>query len=334
MPRKQNDLSQNSLNRSEKMVIGPQGRGAGVQTANEGIDAFKGDLIPNSNMSGISTLTDASPPSMRTPHSHNVSSQLQSAGHHTYYGRRDDKLDISPENKQTRKNLLRDSIFTDWKDDASSADLGDPGEMQKKDPLRTMIWKLYSKTKTQLPNSERMENLTWRMMAMDLKRKERELALYVEVTPLPSAFADMQLSLRANQQPANAHLRTSVDFSNTPDPEAMNIDDFIFPTSIASPAGLSATPPTPPIHTTAPGIPIQTKKDIHDQSHPNFPPSAPPHDGMRGHEFDYVQRRVRKTSIDETRVIFCFLGRDTPKSIELTGNLNSLESDLPSFPRK
>jgi GATA-binding protein len=84
----------------------------------------------------------------------------------------------------------------------------------------------------------------------------------------------------------------------------MNIDDFIFPNSIASPAGLSASPPTPPSHTTASAIPIQTKKDIQDPSHPNFPPSAPPHDGLRNHEFDYVRRRVRKTSIDETKVRF------------------------------
>lgn len=46
--------------------------------------------------------------------------------------------------------------------------------MQKNDPLATQIWKLYSKTKSQLPNQERMANLTWRMMAMSLKRQEKE----------------------------------------------------------------------------------------------------------------------------------------------------------------
>ena len=83
-------------------------------------------------------------------------------------------LDISKENQNTRKDLLRESFFPNWKDDAASAGLADPDEMQKQDPLATQIWKLYSKTKTQLPNQERMENLTWRMMAMNLKRKERE----------------------------------------------------------------------------------------------------------------------------------------------------------------
>ena len=85
-------------------------------------------------------------------------------------------LDLLPEHTVARKELLREAYFPDWKDDASSGDLGHPDEMQKNDPLATQIWKLYSKTKSQLPNQERMENLTWRMMAMSLKRKEREQA--------------------------------------------------------------------------------------------------------------------------------------------------------------
>ena len=56
--------------------------------------------------------------------------------------------------------------------------------MQKKDPLATQIWKLYSKTKTRLPNQERMENLTWRMMAMSLKRREQMQAMFVACLPI------------------------------------------------------------------------------------------------------------------------------------------------------
>lgn len=82
-----------------------------------------------------------------------------------------------PVAQQMRKNgLLRDTVFDDWKDDASASDLADPTEMQKQDPLGIQIWKLYSKTKTQLPNRERMDNLSWRMMSMNLKRKEQEQA--------------------------------------------------------------------------------------------------------------------------------------------------------------
>jgi GATA-binding protein, other eukaryote len=90
-----------------------------------------------------------------------------------------DKLDFSGLDSVS-KELLRESFFPTWKDDASGAELDSPDEMQKKDPLATQIWRLYSKTKKQLPNQERMENLTWRMMAMNLrKRKQEDAARYV-----------------------------------------------------------------------------------------------------------------------------------------------------------
>jgi GATA-binding protein len=90
-----------------------------------------------------------------------------------------DKLDFSAA-ISARKELLRESFFPTWKDDAAGEELDSPDEMQKKDPLATQIWRLYSKTKKQLPNHERMENLTWRMMAMSLrKRRQEEAARYV-----------------------------------------------------------------------------------------------------------------------------------------------------------
>lgn len=71
--------------------------------------------------------------------------------------------------------LLQDSLFPEWSSGAPPrVGIDGPDEMQRKDPLATQIWKLYSRTKAQLPNQERMENLTWRMMAMSLKRKEQE----------------------------------------------------------------------------------------------------------------------------------------------------------------
>jgi GATA-binding protein len=78
-------------------------------------------------------------------------------------------------NAQTQDGMLSDAIFPEWKTGAPRG--GDnPEELQKSDPLAAQIWKLYTRTKSQLPNQERMENLTWRMMAMSLKRKEREQA--------------------------------------------------------------------------------------------------------------------------------------------------------------
>ena len=80
-------------------------------------------------------------------------------------------------NDVAQNELLKDAVFSDWKDDAGPGASESAEEMQKQDPLGTQIWKLYSKTKTRLPNQERMENLTWRMMALNLKRREREQAL-------------------------------------------------------------------------------------------------------------------------------------------------------------
>ena len=70
--------------------------------------------------------------------------------------------------------MLQDSLFADWKDDSTGLDLESPEEMARRDPLATQVWRLYSRVKTQLPNAERMENLTWRMMSMNLRRKEME----------------------------------------------------------------------------------------------------------------------------------------------------------------
>ncbi|KAL8655337.1 MAG: hypothetical protein Q9210_000933 [Variospora velana] len=208
----------------------------------------------------------------------------------------DIKLALSVENHQTRQNVLGNAVFSDWQDDATQDDLGRPEEMQKKDPLATQIWKLYSRTKTQLPNQERMENLTWRMMAMNLRRKEAERARLARQTQ--------------STHSGIAKLRQSQDLTNPPgsdlDPDPMNLDDFITPNSVASPAGI-ATPSPPAQHATAvsastsTAIPIKTRKEPEAATHPNFAPSAPSHDRSRASEFGYVQRRVRKTSIDETK---------------------------------
>ncbi|KAL8773474.1 MAG: hypothetical protein Q9209_001578 [Squamulea sp. 1 TL-2023] len=229
------------------------------------------------------------------------------------------KLALSLENSQTHRNVLGEAVFPDWRDDATSADLIHPEEMQKKDPLGTQIWKLYSRTKTQLPNQERMENLTWRMMAMNLKRKEQER---LRCVALILAFACVCLQFRESptnilcygrrlQQPASApsgiaRLRESQDFTNNSDPDSMNLDDFIVPDSIPSPANMpSPTPSREHVpaqsNAVASAIPIKTRKESEQAPHPNFAPSAPSHDRSRAREFDYVQRRVRKTSIDETR---------------------------------
>ncbi|KAF8906565.1 hypothetical protein CPB84DRAFT_404413 [Gymnopilus junonius] len=50
----------------------------------------------------------------------------------------------------------------------------DPEQLAKDDPLATQVWKMYARTKVNLPHAQRMENITWRMMALALKKKKEE----------------------------------------------------------------------------------------------------------------------------------------------------------------
>ncbi|KAF4567451.1 hypothetical protein EYR40_006454 [Pleurotus pulmonarius] len=57
----------------------------------------------------------------------------------------------------------------------------DPEQLAKDDPLATQVWKMYARTKATLPHAQRMENLTWRMMALTMrKKKEEEMKLLSE----------------------------------------------------------------------------------------------------------------------------------------------------------
>lgn len=66
--------------------------------------------------------------------------------------------------------LLRDNTFP-LREKPENEDIE---EERAKDPLATQIWRLYARTKAQLPHKERLENLTWRMMAMRLRRSENK----------------------------------------------------------------------------------------------------------------------------------------------------------------
>ncbi|GAN02876.1 hypothetical protein MAM1_0029d02325 [Mucor ambiguus] len=72
--------------------------------------------------------------------------------------------------------LLSDSLFPprkpslmDSNEEEETSELMD--SKSKTDPLATQVWRLYTKAKDTLPNGSRLENLTWRMMAMTLNKK-------------------------------------------------------------------------------------------------------------------------------------------------------------------
>ncbi|KAH7116810.1 hypothetical protein B0J11DRAFT_552776 [Dendryphion nanum] len=207
--------------------------------------------------------------------------------------------------------MLRDSIFPALRNDAGDPNIDSPDELRRNDPLGTQIWKLYSKAKTQLPNAERMENLTWRMMAMSMRRAELErnkgLTMSNSLNP-PATLSAIARPAPRSAPSGIAQLRKSVDDrAQTPQQDAMNMDEFIYASSVASPAGL---PPSPSSNetraasnATAPAIPIRKTNQPQDQNLALAHASAPPVPPLitRENEFGYVQRHVRKTSIDERR---------------------------------
>lgn len=94
----------------------------------------------------------------------------------------------------------------------------------------------------------------------------------------------------------------------------MNLDDFIFSDNISTPAGLG-TSPSPELakkesekssNAIASAIPIKMRKEPSQFAVPQSVP-VPHHNPRNTEEFNYVQRHIRKTSIDERRVSSRFL---------------------------
>ena len=88
----------------------------------------------------------------------------------------------------------------------------------------------------------------------------------------------------------------------------MSIDDFIVPSSVASPTGFISPAPidNSVLQNTSQDTTIPGRQAKQQQKTPmGLPPASVPKNiahPSRAGEFDYVQRRVRKTSIDERSV--------------------------------
>ncbi len=129
--------------------------------------------------------------------------------------------------------------------------------------------------------------------------------------PPPSSAASARPAARSAPSGIAQQLRKSADqqaqAQPSPPPDSMNLDDFIFASSVASPAGLSPEPSNEgpaAVNASAPGIPIRKPSQANDHnlslaraSAPSVPPAI-----NQENEFAYVSRHVRKTSIDERRV--------------------------------
>nr|POE59100.1 nitrogen regulatory protein area [Quercus suber] len=256
----------------------------------------------------FSDVTVDSPRHVRVPTIFNDSSSGSSSAIHSLTSAStlstlDGKLDLSPSDITARRGLSK-PFFDQWGDDAIAEQRESPEEMQKNDPLGTQIWKLYHKTKGQLPNSERLENLSWRMMSMNLRRKELErqqdvkrLAARPHAQNTPSGIAQLRRSSE------------KVGKSDSQD-EQMDLDDFLVPSSIATPGDDSPVSNLPELApssiSTVSAIPIKQQHRLQAEDLSLARASAPNINALDSarpnQEFGYVQRHVRKTSIDERRV--------------------------------
>ena len=89
-------------------------------------------------------------------------------------------LDVTAPHPLAARNRRGSAGVDGNDDDDEQGGEVDPDEMAKKDPLATQIWKMYAKQKSSLPNGARMENLTWRMMALTLRKKKEQERLEAE----------------------------------------------------------------------------------------------------------------------------------------------------------
>ncbi|KAK2001209.1 GATA zinc finger protein [Colletotrichum falcatum] len=252
-------------------------------------------------------------------------------------GLRDLRLDLSAAlYPNAHDGFLKNSDFPPFQKTAMDS-YQSPDDMQKEDPLATQVWKFFSKTKHMLPNQQRMENLTWRMMAVNLRKKRQEEEDKERLARSAPAAAPPATTFNANPPSGIAQLRKSSE-QNVNHPEPMNLDDFIFSENIATPVTWPSPLPNKQeeksqhqAHSSFPSaIPIKSRKDSVIQQH--FVPQSvpfPPHHQKTHDEFNYVTRHHRKTSIDErrTRKRPADFSPQVPAVNSTTANTSDLDAD-------
>lgn len=80
------------------------------------------------------------------------------------------RFDLSDTMNAAQGTMSKAGVLPDFCDGIAGMSLS-PEDQARKDPLAIQIWRLYAKTKQTLPNQERMENLTWRMMHANLRKQ-------------------------------------------------------------------------------------------------------------------------------------------------------------------
>ncbi|ODA78679.1 hypothetical protein RJ55_06061 [Drechmeria coniospora] len=199
-------------------------------------------------------------------------------------GLKDDRDDTS--------GLLDAALFPSLHDAPLSVD-----QMKVDDPLATQVWKFFKTTKERLPNQRRMENLTWRMMALSMRKKTQSEEQRADQETLGKPENRPARHSSQNAPSGIAQLRKTSEY-NDGGLESMNVDDFLetgAPIRFMSPPPSEfANDPSRPSF-----IPIKSRRESDNTC---FVPQSVPHTQRgRDDEFGYVTRHLRKTSIDERR---------------------------------
>lgn len=71
-------------------------------------------------------------------------------------------------------DFLGGALFPTLHDGDDNGSSPSVDQMQSDDPIAAQVWKYFTKTKQNLPNQQRMENITWRMMALSMRKKQQE----------------------------------------------------------------------------------------------------------------------------------------------------------------
>ena len=116
------------------------------------------------------------------------------------------------------EHLLSESLFptkrsSDKSQDSETTSIDSKND-SKKDPLSSQIWRLYTKAKDNLPNGSRLENMTWRMMAMTLNKRRNSNGMQIDHQP-PTA-ATTTTTATTTSSPQNLYLpsdQSAVEFA-------------------------------------------------------------------------------------------------------------------------
>lgn len=60
---------------------------------------------------------------------------------------------------------------------------GTLGVTKQGEPLASQLWKLYAQCKQHMPNQRRMENMTWRLMSLQMRQQKQEAERPMYDTP-------------------------------------------------------------------------------------------------------------------------------------------------------